>query len=183
MSGSRPASKVKALPDRMTQLQVELENAVAVLKPMPDVYVPAIVTKNDTTDSVPELAVLIVGNDDRVTSALANSLRVYIEQYMELPTVPLGNLVESGNFVDYDEVRDEHRTEHPSDQNEFILDEVQSTWDGMCNSYPAFRRGQVRIGIEIVKGDVSLMKEVRHTAQISVGENKVVDQVLTTIYP
>lgn len=183
MSSSRPASKVKALPDRIAELQMELENTFAALKPIPDVYVPAIVTKNDTTNSIPELAVLVVGNDDRVTSAFANSLRVYIEQYMEIPTVPLGNLVESGNFVDYEAVREEHRTEHPSDQNEFILDEVQSIWDGMCNSYPAFRRGQVRIGVEIVKGDVSLMKEVRHTAQISVGENKVVDQVLTTIYP
>lgn len=183
MSSSRPASKAKQMGTMQEELQIMADNMACKSRPMPDVYVPAIVTKNDITDSVPELAVLVVGNDDRVTSAFANNLRTYIEQYLELPTVPLGNLVESSNFVDYDEVREQHRTEHPSDQNEFILDEVQSIWDGMYNSYPAFRRGQVRIGIEIVKGDVSLMKEVRHTAQISVGENKVVDQVLTTIYP
>lgn len=183
MSSSRPASKAKPMGSLEQELQIMANNMACKASPMPDVYVPAIVTKNDITNSIPEVALLIVGNDDRVTAALANSLRAYVEQYLEIPTVALGNLQESDNFVDYNDIREEHSMESKSFQDELILETVETVWDGMLNSYPAFRRGQARIGIEIVKGDVSLTKEVRHTAQVSVGENKVVDQILTTIYP
>jgi hypothetical protein len=165
----------------MGTLQEELEIAAAALKPK--AYVPAILTKHDITESIPEVALLVVGNDDRVTAALANCLRTFVEQYLAVPTVALGNLQEADNFVDYNDLREQFHDQSRDDQNQKILDEVESVWEGMCYAYPAITRGQMRIGVEIVKGDVSLTKEVRHTAHVSIGKEKVVDQILTTIYP
>jgi hypothetical protein len=140
-------------------------------------------TATDVTYDVPEVAILVVGNDERVTSALANNVRLFMEHQMGLTTVPLANLRTADNFVDYDEIREEHARESTDYQNDLIIDEVESIWHGMCNSYPAIVRGQMRVGVEIIEGNVRLEKEVRESADISVDGHKVVEQVMKKFVP
>lgn len=169
------------LPRPFGTLEQELQIAAKAMDAVH--YVPAIETRNDITNSIPGVAVLVVGNDDRVTAALANELRVYMEQHLNLPTVPLANLTEASNYVDFEETRDEHADSN-SEYKDLIVEGTSRTiWDGMCNAYPAIRRLQMRVGVEIIKGDVQLSKEVVQSALVQIGDDTLVDQRSTTFYP
>lgn len=147
---------------------------------MATVTIPGPVT--DIDSGVPKVAVLVVGDDDRVTAALANELRMYMEQALRVTTVPLANLVEAENYLDFDDIREEHKGDIVS-TNRIIAEESETIWDGMCNSFPAIRRLAMTVGVEIIKGRVVLDKEIVQSALVQIGDEPVVNQRITTFHP